>query len=45
MRKARVLEPVVPSLSMSLDELDSDELEEFSMSARTPGCDSSSILC
>lgn len=45
MRKARVLEPVVPSLSLSLDELDSDELEEFNMSARTPGCDSSSILC
>lgn len=46
MRFAVVLEPEEPSLSLSpeVDEA-SEELDEFSMSARTPGWDSSSMTC
>ena len=46
MRLAVVFDPDDVSESPSLEVLDvSDEEEEPSMSARTPGCDSSSITC
>lgn len=48
MRLAVVLDPedLTLSLSLPLDELDElDEVEEPSISAKTPGCDSSSITC
>lgn len=45
-RFAVVFEPELASVSLSPEELElSDELEEFNMSARTPGWDSSSIIC
>lgn len=46
MRLAVVFDPEEPSVSLPLDELEvSEELEDPSISARTPGCDSSSITC
>ena len=46
MRFAVVCESEDPSESLELEELeDSEELDEFSISANTPGWDSSSITC
>lgn len=45
-RLAVVLDLEDPSVSLLLDELpELEELEECSISASTPGCDSSSITC
>ena len=44
-RFAVVLELDLASESLSLDESELEELDEFSISARTPGYDSSSIIC
>lgn len=44
-RFAVVLELELPSESLSLEELELDELDEFSISARTSGYGSSSIIC
>lgn len=45
-RFAVVWDPDDPSVSLPLEELEvSEELEDPSISARMPGCDSSSILC
>lgn len=46
MRLAVVFDPDEASVSLPPDELEeSEELDEPSMSARTPGCDSSSMTC
>lgn len=45
-RPAVVCEPDEESESLELEELESlEELEDPIMSANTPGCDSSSIMC